>query len=352
MPIAAAAIMGGASLLGGSMQSKAAGDAARQSAQAQLEAARIAAEAAKFRPVGVTTRYGTSNFQFGPDGYLSGAGYTVSPELQAYQDRLQALTGGALSQAEMAGQQYAPLQQGAQGLFGLGQQYLQQTPEQVASQYMQQQQDLLAPSRERQYAQLQNQLFQTGRGGLSVGATGLRPSGAGGLGATTPEMEAYYNALAQQDMQLASQAQQAGQQNVAFGAGLLGSGAGLMGQYQAGQVGALSPFSAYLGAGSTIESLGQQPLELGSALGGRAATAGANVGQSLLYGGLGAAKTIQGAAGQSGIGTALMNLGKSPEFGSGVANYLSGLNFGSAPSGAAGYNISPSAFGEYYGTRP
>jgi hypothetical protein len=138
---------------------------------------------------------------------------------------------------------------------------------------------------------------------------------------------------------------------VAFGAGLLGSGAGLMGQYQAGQVGALSPFSAYLGAGSTIESLGQQPLELGSALGGRAATAGANVGQSLLAGGLGAARTMQAASGQSGIGTALMNLGKSPEFGSGVANYLQNTNFGfgSAPSGAAGYNISPSAFGEYYG---
>lgn len=349
MPIAAAAIMGGASLLGGSMQSKAAGDAARQSAQAQLESARIAAEAAKFRPVGVTTRYGTSQFQFDPSGYLTGAGYTVSPELKAYQDRLQALTGGALTQAEMAGQQYAPLQQGATGLFGLGQQYLQQSPQQVAAQYIQQQQDLLAPSRERQYAQLQNQLFQTGRGGLSVGATGLRPSGAGGLGATSPEMEAYYNALAQQDLQLASQAQQAGQQNVAFGAGLLGSGAGLMGQYQAGQVGALSPFTSYLGAGSTIESLGQQPLTLGSALGGRSAEAGAGVGRSLLLGGMGAAQTLQSAAGQSGIGTALMNLGKSPEFGSGVANYLSGLNFGSAPSGAAGYNISPSAFGEYYG---
>ena len=181
MPIAAAAIMGGASLLGGSMQSKAAGDAARQSAQAQLESARIAAEAAKFRPVGVTTRYGTSQFQFDPSGYLTGAGYTVSPELKAYQDRLQALTGGALTQAEMAGQQYAPLQQGATGLFGLGQQYLQQSPQQVAAQYIQQQQDLLAPSRERQYAQLQNQLFQTGRGGLSVGATGLRPSGAAGF---------------------------------------------------------------------------------------------------------------------------------------------------------------------------
>ena len=351
MPIVAAGIMGGASLLGGAMQSRAAGDAARQSAQAQLESARIAAEAAKFRPVGVTTRYGSSNFQFDPSGYLTGAGYTVSPELKAYQDRLQALTGGALTQAEMAQQQYAPLQQSATGLFGLGQQYLQQTPEQVASQYMRQQQDLLAPSRERQYAQLQNQLFQTGRGGLSVGATGLRPSGAAGLGATTPEMEAYYNALAQQDLQLAAQAQQAGQQNVAFGAGLLGQGAGLMGQYQAGQVGALSPFSTYLGAGSTIESLGQQPLTLGSALGGRSAEAGANVGKSLLLGGIGAAQTIQGAAGQSGIGTALMNLGKSPEFASGVSSAYDKY-FGSAPSapsGAAGYNISPSAFGEYYG---
>ena len=95
----AAGIGAGASLLGGSMQAKAAKSAAETSAKAQLEAARIAAEAAKFRPVGVTTRYGTSNFQFDPSGYLSGAGYTVSPELQAYQDRLQALTGGALSQA-------------------------------------------------------------------------------------------------------------------------------------------------------------------------------------------------------------------------------------------------------------
>ena len=322
MPIAAAAIMGGASLLGGSMQSKAAERAGQESARAQLEAARIAAEAAKFRPVGVTTRYGTSNFQFGPDGYLSGAGYTVSPELQAYQDRLQALTGGALSQAEMAQQQYAPLQQGAQGLFGLGQQYLQQTPEQVASQYMRQQQDLLAPSRERQYAQLQNQLFQTGRGGLSVGATGLRPSGAGGLGASNPEMEAYYNALAQQDLALSAQAQQAGQQNVAFGAGLLGSGAGLMGQYQAGQVGALSPFTSYLGAGSTIESLGQQPLEMGSALGGRSATAGGNVGQALLTGGLGAARTLQAVSGQSGLGSALTGFANNPYVQQGLNKYF------------------------------
>jgi hypothetical protein len=205
---------------------------------------------------------------------------------------------------------------------------------------MRQQQDLLAPSRERQYSQLQNQLFQQGRGGLSVGATGLRPSGAGGLGATTPEMEAYYNALAQQDLALASQAQQAGQQNVAFGAGLLGSGAGLMGQYQAGQVGALSPFTSYLGAGSTIESLGQQPLELGSALGGRAATAGANVGQFLLSGGMGAARTLQGAAG-SGLGTFLSSLGRSPEFGSGVANAFSDYTMNRNIAGAVPTSTRP-----------
>jgi hypothetical protein len=322
MGLEAALIGGGLGLIGSSMQSNAQRDAASQSAQAQLESARLAAEAAKFRPVGVTTRYGTSNFQFDPSGYLSGAGYTVSPELQAYQNRLQAITGGALTQAEQAQQQYAPLQESATGLFGLGQQYLQQSPEQVAAQYMRQQQDLLAPSRERQMAQLQNQLYQTGRGGLAVGATGARPSGGAGLGATTPEMEAYYNALAQQDLQLASQAQQAGQQNVAFGTGLLGQGAGLLGQYQAGQVGALSPFSAYLGAGSTIEQLGQQPLELGRLLGGQSAQAGANVGSDLLRGGLSAALTQQQAAGTSGFGTALMGLSSNKDFMSGIKNYF------------------------------
>jgi len=321
----AAFIAAGASLLGGAMQADATRGAAQESARAQLESARLAAEAAKFRPVGVTTRYGTSNFQFDPQGYLSGAGYSVSPELQAYQDRLQGLTGGALSQAEMAQQQYAPLQQSAQGLFGLGQQYLQQSPQQVAAQYIQQQQDLLAPSRERQMAQLQNQLFQQGRGGLSVGATGMRPSGAAGLGATTPEMEAYYNALAQQDAQLAAQGQQMGRQNVAFGAGLFGSGSQLMNQYQAGQVGALSPFSAYLGTGQSIEQMGQQPLTLGAGLGGQAAAYGANVGNNLLRGGLSAAITQQGGAGISPLAGLLTGASKDPRLQTGFEK-LFGIN--------------------------
>jgi hypothetical protein len=326
MPVAAAAVFGGLSYLGAQEQAGAMENAANVSAAAQRYAARQAAEAAKFRPVGITSRYGTSNFQFDKNGYLTGAGYNVSPELKAYQDRLMGLTGGALTQAEQAQQQYQPLSQAATGLFGLGQQYLAQSPEEVAAQYMSRQQDLLAPSRERQMAQLQNQLFQQGRGGLSVGATGTRPSGAAGLGATTPEMEAYYNAIAQQDAQLAANAQQAGQQNVAFGAGLFGTGAGMLGQYQAGQVGALSPFTTYLGAGQTIESLGQQPLDIGAQLGGRAATAGANVGQSLLQGGLAAARTQQAGAGYSPLGGLLQGLGNNQRLQTGFENYLAGRN--------------------------
>jgi hypothetical protein len=343
MPISA--VLGYA---GASEQADATRAAAETSAAAMRESARLAAEAAKFRPVGITTRYGTSNFQFDPSGYLSGAGYTVSPELQAYQNRLQGLTGNALTQAEMAQQQYAPLQQAAGGLFGLGQQYLAQSPEQVAAKYMAQQQDLLAPSRERQMAQLQNQLYQQGRGGLSVGATGTRPSGGAGLGATTPEMEAYYNALAQQDAQLAAQAQQAGQQNVAFGTGLLGQGAGLLGQYQAGQVGALSPFSAYLGAGQTLEEFGQAPLKLGAGLGGQAAAYGANVGSSLLQGGLAAARAQQAGSGYSPLGGLLQGAASNPRLQTGFENaynnYIMNRNIeGALPQSANPYGNPASA---------
>jgi hypothetical protein len=318
-----AVAVGGAGLVGGYMQGQSAQRAANTSAQAQLEAARIAADAARFRPVGVTTRFGSSQFGFDPSGNLSSAGYTVSPELKAYQDRLMAMGAGGLAQAEMAQQQFAPLQGAAQGLFGLGQQYLSQSPEQVAQQYMAKQQDLLAPGRERQMAQLQNTLFQQGRGGLSVGATGARPSGAAGLGAASPEMEAYYNAMAQQEAQLAAGAQAEGQRQVAFGAGLFGTGANLMNQYQQGQVGALSPFQAYLNATQGIEGLGQSALEMGSALGGRAASAGANAGQFLQRGGMGAAMTTQ--AGQfDPLATSLQAIGQNPLLAQGLGNWIQG----------------------------
>jgi hypothetical protein len=307
MPLAF--VTAGANLLGGYLQGRSAVSAAEKSAAAQERAAQLAAEEARFRPVGVTTRFGTSQFTTGPDGRVSGAGYTVSPELRAYQDRLMALSNQGLGQAEAAQGMFQPLTGAATGLFNLGEQYLAQSPEAVAARYMQGQQDLLAPSRERQYAQLQNQLFNTGRGGLSVGATGIRPSGGVGLSASNPELEAYYNAIAQQDAALAGQAEQAGQQQLAFGSGLFGTGAGLLNQYQAGQVGALSPFNAYLGGAGTIESLGQQPLDIGASLGGRNVNApGA---QALLQGGTNAAQTMQQANAYSPFGTGLMGAANS-----------------------------------------
>jgi len=333
MPWISGAIIGGTSLLGGMMAADSASDAARTSAAAQERAARIAAEEARFRPVGVTTRFGTSQFGTDASGRVSSAGYTLSPELKAYQDRLMALSGQGLTQAEAAQGMYQPLTGAATGLFNLGQQYLAQSPEAVAAQYMQSQQDLLAPSRERQYAELQNRLFNTGRGGLSVGATGVRPGGGAGLAASNPELEAYYNAIAQQDAALASQAQQAGQQQVAFGTGLFGQGAGLLGQYQSGQVGALNPFSTYIGGASTLESLGQQPLELGANIGGRNVnTTGAN---ALLEGGINAARTMQQANAYNPYSAALQGVASNPYVQQGARSLFGG---GSSPTGS--YDLS------------
>jgi hypothetical protein len=325
-------IVAGGALVGGLMAGESAKSAAETSANAQREAAQMAADASRFRPVGVTTRYGASQFQVGPDGNLISAGYNVSPEYQAYQQQLSGLMGQQIQQGLGAQQQYAPLTGAAGGLFSLGQQYLAQTPEQAAQKYMEQQQNLLAPSRERQYAQLQNQLFQTGRGGLSVGATGLRPSGAQGLGATTPEMEAYYNALAQQDAALAAQATQAGQQQTAFGAGLFGTGANLLGSYQQGQVGALSPFQTTLGIQSGIEQLGQNPLTLGAGLGGQAAAYGAGAGRFLYGGGVGAAGTMQEANAYNPYASALINASTNKQLGQGISNLFG--NYGGTPQGA------------------
>lgn len=269
-------LVAGATLLGGYLKGQSAKSAASSQADAQMRAAQLAAEEARFRPVGITTRFGKSNFETGPDGRVSGAGYTLSPELRAQQDRFMELSNLGISQAEQAQQQFAPLQQGAAGLFGLGQGYLAESPQQAAQRFMAQQQELLAPSRERQLSQVQNSLFNTGRQGLSVGATGTRPSGAMGLSAASPEMEAYFNALAQQDALLATLATQGGMDQARFGAGLLSTGGNLLTQGFAGQEKALGPYEAYLATMKQLEALGQQPLTLGIDIGAKGqSTAGA-----------------------------------------------------------------------------
>jgi hypothetical protein len=220
-------VQGGLGTAANLMQLQADREAAQQ-AQARIgQATQQAVAGSQFRPVGTTTRFGTSNFQVDPaTGQLVSAGYTAAPEITSAQNRL----------------------------LGLGASYLAQSPEEVAQQYMTRQYDLLDPSRQRQLANIRNQQFQTGRGGLSVGSTGLRPSGAQGLMGANPELEAYYNALAQQDAQLAAQAQQAGQQQVTFGTGLFG---------QAGQ----------------LENMAQQPFALSQGLAQQSSLSGARAGQ-------------------------------------------------------------------------
>ena len=253
-----------------------------QLAQNLLATGQQAAQAAQFRPVGVTSRFGTSGFTYDDQGRLTGAGYQVAPDIAAMRERLLGQAGTNLEQATQAAGQIAPVGAAAQSLFNLGQGYLAQTPQQAAQNWMQGQQALLQPGREQQLSQLTNQQFQQGRLGLGVGGT----SGAGGsvaMGATNPQMQAYYNALAQQDAQLAAQAQQQGQAQTTFGAGLFSTGANLLGQVPAYQVSALAPYTQYLAGASTAESLGQNPMDVATALGAKQSSAGAGVANALQY---------------------------------------------------------------------
>lgn len=292
------ALGAGGSYLSGQQQL----DAANQAANAQIQAARIAADAARFRPIGISTRFGASQFGFSPEGVLTSAGYTVSPELRNIQDFL-------MSQAGQTGD--------TSRLLSLGRGYLGASPQEVAQNVLQQQQGLLQPARERQLGQIREQLQRTGRSGLAVGQGGT-------LGAANPELQAYYNAIAQQDALLAAQAEQEARNRITFGQGLLSS--------------AYSPILTPVGAAGQIESLGQAPLDIGAQLGGRSAQAGTAQANALLQGGLGAARTNLAAQQQVGspLGQFLTGLAGNKQFTSGVGNWFENLISGGGVGGGIG----------------
>jgi hypothetical protein len=185
-------------------------------------------------------------------------------------------------------------------------------------------------------ANLQNKLQQQGRAGLSVAQ-------GGNLGATTPELQALFNARAQQEAVLAAQAQQAGQQQVTFGAGLLGQGANAMGQYYGGQTAAYQPYTTALGQVQALEAAGQQPLTMGASLGQQSAQAGANMGQLGLRGAqLSTALATSANATANPYAQALMAAGNpNAMFGSTLNTMLGGLFGGTAPVNA----LDASAYG-------
>lgn len=294
-------ITGGLALAGGLLSSASNRSAASQASDAQIRAAEIAAEASKFKPIGTTTRFGSSQFGYDPSGNLTSAGYTMSPELKAQQDLLMGRTGGSL---EQAGTNAAA----GQGLFGLGAQYAAINPQEAAAQWMRQQQAILQPGQDQTYAALQQQLQNTGRGGFSVAQ-------GGGMQAANPELAAYYNSLAQQQAQLAGQATEMGQKQVSYGAGLMGTGIDL-------QSAAYNPYKTEFGLSQSLESAAQAPLDISSSLAGRTTTAN-QFGQSgLLAAQNAAAKLNYGANATSPWATGAAALANNPQFVSGVSNWM------------------------------
>jgi len=290
---------------------------------------------AQFRPIGMTTRFGTSEFKFDPvTGQLTSAGYTLSPEAKAQQDRFMALSNVGLTQAEQAPTQFAPLQTGATTLFNLGNKYLAQTPEDVARNYLAQQMSLLQPGRELEFANLQTKLRNQGRLGLSVAQGGT-------MGATTPELQALFNARARQEAELAANAQLAGQRDVLFGANLLDQGSRTMGQYYGGQQAAYAPYTTALGQVTGLEALGQQPFGMSTGLAQQTAQAGANVGQLGLRG---AEQSVSLATGRAATtnpySTLLGGFGASPALGTVAGNLLGGL-FGGTPTASLTAGFTP-----------
>lgn len=439
----AAAIPVAASVIGGLMQ----GDSASNAANNQADALRQAAANAQFRPVGVTTNFGSSNFGMNDQGQLTSAGYNLNPQLQGIQSGLMNAAAGynyqpnvgfingirenslagmrmAMQQAPNAfnagNQMYAQapnlFNKGeavyGQGnmLFGqaanlfpqanaqflnsqqvsqAGQGYLSQDPATAQANYLARSQAALAPGDEQALASLRNKVYQTGRAGLATGGTT-----AGGLLAANPEMAAYYNSLAQRNLALNSQAasearadtslgsslygqsanianaagqlygqganvtqaggalygqganqyQTAGQltsvgnQSLNTGGGLLSTSSQLgtnainqeLGKYQI-QNAALNTLGNYLQKANTIEGMGQNALDIGSALGSQQATAGSNAGRYSTA----AAAAQYPADAYNPVASAFTAAGTSPALNTWF-NSIIGNNYGGTAQGAYG----------------
>ena len=317
--------------IGGMMNANTNTNIANTQADAQIRAAQIAADAAKFKPVGVTTNFGQSDFAYDANGNLVAAGYRLNPMLQGQQAQIMNASGGLLNQYLGAKDATAPMGTAAQRAMTLGNQYLATDPQAQAQKYYNDQMTMLSGSRATDMANLQARLAATGRTGLMVG-------GDAGMSASNPELQAYYNAQLQQDRELAANATQGGMDYAKFGAGLTGTGGDLLSSMYGVQTSAASPYTTALGTANTIEGMGQNAMDLGTSIGASTSTANANAGQYLNQGMLSAAQIQANAAQQNGnqLGKYLTMMGKDPAVqnavGSGLQSgwdWLKNYSFGS-----------------------
>lgn len=203
--------------------------AAEEAARAQNQLGEKLASYQEFKPYSVTSGFGTGYY----DTKKGTAGYEIDPMLAMYRDRLYSMGAGAIDQAAM-------------------------DPNIAAQRYMEQQQGLLAPTRQAEDIALRQQQLGRGRIGLGLSTQAMGAGNAGGY--VNPEQ--YQQALARSraDAEMATKAYDYGQSEVDR---LLGRGTGLFTQ------------------GFGVEELGMKPLTIGADLGKAGSTAGANVATSL-----------------------------------------------------------------------
>jgi hypothetical protein len=191
-------------------------------AEAVLAAGERAADMSQFKPVALTTRFGSTNApQYDAEGRLTGFGYTAASDIAAQRDKLLTLSGQALP-----------------GTTDINQ---------ATTDYYTQLQALQNPQREQDLAKIRANLAATGRTGLGVGATTGIDGNA--LAATNPELAAYYNALAQTQSAQALTAQDVAQQRL---------------------TNQIATSGTLFGQAKDLETAAQQPMQLGMAYGAQA----------------------------------------------------------------------------------
>ena len=300
-------VAGGAALataVGGYMASESASDAAqaqadsmnRLSAQQYARAQEAAQKYPEFKPVTVTSSFGTPQYTYDANGRLTGVSSQAAPWLSNLQTQGQGNAAQYMNLQQQALNNTAGINAsnqayGAAGnLYNLAGQAMPTNYDttQATQDYYNQMQGLVGADRERQLAATRQGLFNKGRTGLAIGATQ-----AGGELASNPEMAAYYNSIAKQDANMAMQAKSQAladlqaRQNIGLGLFTAGGSQTTLGgnaanQYYTNINAAMNPFNTGMSQLSGLETMQNQPTTLGMQYGSNVTNQANNIGNAYM----------------------------------------------------------------------